>query len=247
MFQTVLFDLDGTLLNTIADLAAAGNHVCRENGWPEYSVDEFRTMVGHGIRNLVTRFTPESCRDAETLDRAYRQFSAYYGTHSMDQTVPYPGIPELLERLQTAGVQLAVCSNKADDFSPRPDRAFLPRALCPGGGQAGGGAGEAGPGHRAPDAGGFAGRSGPDPLCGRQCCGHPDRPQRRPPGLRRHLGLPVPAVPGGGRRGFPGRHRGGLGADDSARILKSPMGRDAFASRPIFFGCFGENLTAGVG
>ena len=117
MFQTVLFDLDGTLLNTIADLAAAGNHVCRENGWPEYTVDEFRAMVGHGIRNLVTRFTPESCRDAETLDRAYRQFSAYYGTHSMDQTVPYPGIPEPLERLQTAGVQLAVCSNKADDFS----------------------------------------------------------------------------------------------------------------------------------
>ena len=126
MYQTVLFDLDGTLLNTIADLAAAGNHVCRENGWPEYSVDAFRTMVGHGIRNLVTRFTPDRCRDTETLDRAYQQFSAYYGAHSMDRTVPYPGIPELLERLQGAGVQLAVCSNKADDFTCRLMDRFFP-------------------------------------------------------------------------------------------------------------------------
>ena len=126
MYQTVLFDLDGTLLNTLADLAAAGNHVCRENGWPEFSAEQFQAMVGHGIRNLVTRFTPEDRQDPETLDRAYRQFSAYYGAHSADRTVPYPGIPELLRRLQDAGAMLAICSNKADDFSRQLAEHYFP-------------------------------------------------------------------------------------------------------------------------
>ena len=126
MYSTVIFDLAGTLLNTIADLASAGNRVCRAHGWPEFSTAEFQAMVGHGIRNLVGRFTPEDRRDPETLDRAYRQFSAYYGAHSMDRTVPYPGIPELLDRLRGAGLRLAVCSNKADDFSGRLMEHYFP-------------------------------------------------------------------------------------------------------------------------
>ena len=109
MYQTVLFDLDGTLLNTIADLAAAGNHVCRENGWPEYTVDQFRAMVGHGIRNLVIQFSPEDRRGEAEVDRTLAQFSAYYGAHSMDHTAPYPGIPELLDRLRAAGLIIINC------------------------------------------------------------------------------------------------------------------------------------------
>ncbi|MDD3346222.1 HAD family hydrolase [Oscillibacter sp.] len=117
MYETVIFDLDGTLLNTIADLAAAGNAVCRENGWPEFSREQFREMVGHGIPNLVSRFTPEDRRTPLVLEGALARFSALYGAHSMDQTRPYPGISTLLTHLKAAGIDLAVYSNKADVFS----------------------------------------------------------------------------------------------------------------------------------
>lgn len=117
MYHTVIFDLDGTLLNTIDDLAAAGNHVCRAHGWPEFSVETFQAMVGHGIPNLVSRFSPEQARTPEQLARTLAEFSAYYGAHSADHTRPYPGIVPLLAHLHDAGVRMAVYSNKADDFS----------------------------------------------------------------------------------------------------------------------------------
>ena len=117
MYKTVIFDLDGTLLNTIEDLAGAGNWVCRKNGWPEHSVEEFRHMVGHGIPNLVSRFSPADCQDEARLKETLAEFSQYYGAHNLDKTAPYDGIPALLERLGERGVCLAVYSNKADDFS----------------------------------------------------------------------------------------------------------------------------------
>lgn len=117
MYQTILFDLDGTLLNTIGDLAAAGNHVCRLRGWPEYPEADFRAMVGHGLTNLALRFSPEDARDPASIARTLADFSAYYGAHSRDRTVPYPGIPELLHHLRDRGLRLAVCSNKDDPFS----------------------------------------------------------------------------------------------------------------------------------
>ncbi|MBP3486651.1 MAG: HAD family hydrolase [Oscillospiraceae bacterium] len=130
MFKTVIFDLDGTLLNTIDDLAAAGNFVCRENGWPEYTVEQFKAMVGHGIPNLVARFTPDSAQSPLLLANALAQFSAYYAEHNCDYTKPYAGIPELLAELKALGVELAVYSNKADGFSRRLMDTFFPHTFA---------------------------------------------------------------------------------------------------------------------
>ena len=126
MYATVIFDLDGTLLNTIDDLAAAGNFVCRKNGWPEHSVEQFKAMVGHGVKNLVTKFVPQAVQTPEVLEQALAQFSDYYGAHSMDLTAAYPGIGALLERLQKAGVRMAVYSNKDHLFTAELMDRFFP-------------------------------------------------------------------------------------------------------------------------
>lgn len=117
MVRTVIFDLDGTLLNTITDMAEAGNKVCRDRGWPEHTVEEYTAMVGHGMTNLVTKFSPEEFRGAEQVAETLAQYMEYYGKHNMEKTAPYPGIPELLRKLKASGMQLAVYSNKADAFS----------------------------------------------------------------------------------------------------------------------------------
>lgn len=112
MYTHVIFDLDGTLLNTIDDLADAGNHICRAHGWPVHTVDEFKHMVGNGIPKLVERFAPAGT-DGETLAQVLAEFSAWYDAHKEDKTAPYPGIPELLAALKGQGVRMAVLSNKA--------------------------------------------------------------------------------------------------------------------------------------
>ena len=114
MIKTILFDLDGTLLNTIDDLADAGNWVCAQHGWPTFTVEQFKHMVGNGIPKLIERFSPESARTPDQLAATLAEFTARYDAHKADKTAPYPGIPELLDALKAEGIQTAVFSNKAD-------------------------------------------------------------------------------------------------------------------------------------
>lgn len=117
MYKTVLFDLDGTLLNTLDDLADAGNKVCEAFGWPTHPVEAFRYFTGSGIPTLVERFTPVDFRDHETLSKATKEFKKIYSEHMYDKTAPYPGVESLLNDLYAEGVAMAVFSNKADDLA----------------------------------------------------------------------------------------------------------------------------------
>lgn len=112
-FSCVLWDCDGTLLNTIADLAAASNHVCESHGWPTFSEDEYRLKVGNGQRVLVTRFMPaDLVGDERLVEATYREFCSYYAAHKEDRTAPYPGVVEALRTLAAAGVRMGVLTNK---------------------------------------------------------------------------------------------------------------------------------------
>lgn len=107
-----IFDLDGTLLNTIADLATATNYALRTAGFPTHAPESYPFMVGNGVTLLLERALPEAERTPENVELLRTHFKEYYGTHLADNTVPYPGIPELLAQLRHRGVNVAVASNK---------------------------------------------------------------------------------------------------------------------------------------
>lgn len=112
MKKLVIFDLDGTLLNTIADLANSTNYALKVLGYPIHEPDKYNFMVGNGINKLFERALPDEEKTEENVLRVRQEFVPYYDQHNADKSRPYPGVTELLETLQTAGMQLAVASNK---------------------------------------------------------------------------------------------------------------------------------------
>ena len=112
MKKLVIFDLDGTLLNTIADLAQSTNHALSVLGYPTHEESAYNFMVGNGINKLFERALPEGEKSEENVLRVRKEFIPYYDAHNADKSRPYPGIPELLEQLQSQGLQIAVASNK---------------------------------------------------------------------------------------------------------------------------------------
>ncbi|MCQ2067644.1 MAG: HAD-IIIA family hydrolase [Bacteroidaceae bacterium] len=127
MERLVIFDLDGTLLNTIADLGNAANHTLETLGLPQHTLDEYRLMAGNGMRKLVMRALPDDkASDDAFVDTTLASFLEYYARHIDVYTKPYPGIPELINTLFTEGYKLAVASNKIQAGTERLIAKFFP-------------------------------------------------------------------------------------------------------------------------
>ena len=112
-YQLAIFDLDGTILDTLEDLTISLNVALEQSGYPKRSIEEVRCFVGNGIRKLMERGVPEGTPVSE-IDRVHERFTAHYQAHCADHTKPYTGIPELLHALRETGIRTAVVSNKAD-------------------------------------------------------------------------------------------------------------------------------------
>ena len=110
MKQLAIFDLDGTLLNTISDLGAACNYALKKMGFQEHPISAYNFMVGNGVRRLLERAHPDA--DSATVDQLLMYFREYYDVHCTDTTLPYEGIPDLLNELTQRGVAVAVATNK---------------------------------------------------------------------------------------------------------------------------------------
>ncbi len=125
MFEAVLFDLDGTLLDTLEDLANAMNRVLESWRLPTHALDKYRLFVGDGVENLVRRALPENMRDPPNLSRGVRAMREEYSKAWAVCTRPYPGVTELLEGLSARAVPMAILSNKPDDFTKEMVRTML--------------------------------------------------------------------------------------------------------------------------
>lgn len=116
MIKMIVFDLDGTLLNTLDDLADAGNYALSELGFPEHDVEKYKYFVGNGIPKLIERILPSGSSD-EVKKMTYDKFSSYYGCHMNDKTRPYSGVLDFLARIKRDNITTVVVTNKSHEFA----------------------------------------------------------------------------------------------------------------------------------
>ena len=179
-FQAVLFDMDGTLLDTLSDMQDAVNHILLENGWPQRTLEEIRAFVGNGAAKLMERAIPEPIAP-QRFQEILSTYKDWYQAHNCVKTAPYPGIPEVLAELEKMGVKTAVVSNKPDATTKALAEKFFPG--MPALGQRDGVDPKPSPALVAQALSDLGGRQ-------RGRCGH--GPQRRVAADRRQLGLPRP-------------------------------------------------------
>lgn len=117
MIKAVFFDLDGTLVNSLEDLATSTNYALKEFGFPIHEVEKYKYFVGDGMQKLIERVLPENSRTAEMQKSVFESFWNHYAEHYVDKTVVYDGIKELLSALRQEGLKLAVVSNKAQEMA----------------------------------------------------------------------------------------------------------------------------------
>ena len=123
--KAIIFDLDGTLLDTLEDIACAANRVLEAQGFPIHDMDAYRCFVGDGIQILMERVLPEDQRHDEMISTCIRLFREAYGQTWDKRTSPYEGVPDMLDALISQGLKLAVLSNKPDDFTKKCVASFL--------------------------------------------------------------------------------------------------------------------------
>ncbi len=128
MYSTYIFDLDGTLLSTLGDLAASCNYALRTNGMPERTIDEVRRFVGNGVKKLMERAVPDG-ENNPAFSKTYADFRKHYMEHNLDTTKPYDGVMDLLQELHRRGKKVAVVSNKFYAATQELCRHFLCRWL----------------------------------------------------------------------------------------------------------------------